>query len=131
MSGSSSSSSPLFPCLVCITFGLCLAFILTLTAIVIYHLNSNTLSLKSSMDQRVLSIAKKRQLPDFVNINIDPCENFYEFVCDQWTQRKKLEIYEEEYEQKWTRIRHKIHDTLMVNISNNPSISNESMKVFF
>lgn len=125
------SSTSLFRCLVCTIFGFCLAFVLILTGVVVYHLNSNNLSLKSSTDQRIIPIAQKRQLPDFVNINIDPCENFYEFVCDKWTKPKKLERYEEEYEQKWTRIRHRIHDKLMVNISNNPSISNESMQVFF
>jgi hypothetical protein len=127
------SSTSLFRCLVCTIFGFCLAFALILTGVVVYHLNSNNLSLKSNTDQRVIPIAQKRQLPDFVNINIDPCEHFYEFVCDKWTKRKKLERYEEEYEQKWTRIRHRIHDKLMVNISinNNPSISNESMKVIF
>lgn len=129
--GDGSSSSSLFRCLVCTIFGLCLAFILILTCVVIYHLNSNNVSLKTSTDHRVIPIAKKRQLPDFVNINIDPCENFYEFVCDKWPQRKKLEkSEEEEVEYKWTRIRHRIHDTLMVNITNNPSISSESMKVF-
>jgi hypothetical protein len=127
----SPSPSSLFRCLVCAIFGFCLAFVLILTCVVIYHFNSNNLSLKASTDQNIIPIAKKRQLPDFVNINIDPCEHFYEFVCDTWTQRKKLERYEEEYEQKWTRIRHRIHDTLMANISSNPSISSESMKSFF
>ncbi len=131
---SSSSSSSLFHYLICTIFGICLVFVLILTGVVIYHLNNNNLSLKLNIDQPIIPIAKKRQLPDFVNINIDPCEHFYEFVCDKWIQRKKLEGSEGEYErgheQKWTRIRHRIHDTLMVNISNTPSISSESMILF-
>jgi hypothetical protein len=129
--GSSPSSSILFRCLVCLLFGFCLAFVLILTGVVIYHLNSNIFSLKANPDQRAIPIAKRRQLPDFVNLDIDPCEHFYQFVCDKWTQRKKLERYGEEYEHEWTRIRHRIHDTLMINISNSPSISSESMKNLF
>jgi uncharacterized membrane protein len=134
MSGSSSPSS-LFQCLVCILFGLCLAFVVILTTVVIYRMNSNDyiLSSNANAEQRAYSIAKKRQLPDFVNINIDPCEYFYEFVCDKWTRRKKTERYDngEEYEQKWTRIRHEIHDKLMVNISSTQPRSSESMMSFF
>ncbi|CAF2884619.1 unnamed protein product [Rotaria sp. Silwood2] len=124
-----SSSSLLFNRIACILFGFCLAFILILTAIVIYYLNSNIfmISSKTNPDTRIFSIAKKRQLPDFVNINIDPCENFYNFVCDKWIQQKKLEKNEddEEYKEKWKRIRHRIHDKLMINISNSQPISSE------
>jgi hypothetical protein len=89
-------------------------------------------SSKTDTDERAVAIAKKRQLPDFVNINIDPCEDFYEFVCDKWTHRTKIERYndKEENEQKWTRIRHRIHDKLMVNITNNKPRSSESMLNF-
>jgi hypothetical protein len=107
-----------------------LAFVLLLTGVVIYHLNSGIFSLKSNPDQRAISIAKRQQLPDFVNLDIDPCEHFYQFVCDKWIQRKRLEGYGEEEqndEQKWIRIRHRMHDILMMNISNSPSISSESM----
>jgi hypothetical protein len=131
MDGSSSSSASLFRCLIYILLGFCLAFVLILTAVVIYHMNISNLisSSKPSTDQRVAAIAKKRQLPDFVNTNIDPCEHFYEFVCDKWTRQTKIARYndKEENEQKWTRIRHKIHDKLMVNISYNESRSSESM----
>ncbi|CAF1410809.1 unnamed protein product [Rotaria sordida] len=129
-SSSSSSSLSTFNRLACILFGFCLAFIIILTAIVIYYLNSNIfmISSKTTTDSHIFSIAKKRQLPDFVNINIDPCENFYNFVCDKWIQRKKVEKNEdaEEYKQKWTRIQHRIHDKLMINISNSQLISSKS-----
>ncbi|CAF3742913.1 unnamed protein product [Adineta steineri] len=124
------SSSSLFHCLTCILCGFCLAFILILTAIIIYNMNNTNIILtsKSNPDQHIYPIAKKRQLQDFVNINIDPCENFYDFVCDKWTQEKKVDIYndEEEYQQKWTRIRHKIHDKLMINMSNSQPKSSEN-----
>jgi hypothetical protein len=121
-----SSSNTLYRCLACLIFGFCLIFILILTGIVLYHMNSNIFSLKSNSDQRIISIAKRQQLPDFVNFDIDPCEHFYEFVCDKWIQRKKLEQYGEEYEHKWMRIRHRLHDILMFNITDSRSISNES-----
>jgi hypothetical protein len=126
-------SSSLFRCLICLIFGAFFVFLLVLTVVVVYHLNSNNISLKANTDQPITPIARKRQLPDFVNLNIDPCEHFYEFVCDKWTRRRKLEgnENEEEYEQKWTRIRHRIHDKLMINISSNPPRSSESMKVSF
>ncbi len=126
----SGPSSTLYRCLVCLIFTFCLAFVLLLTGVVIYHLNSGIFSLKSNPDQRAISIAKRQQLPDFVNLDIDPCEHFYQFVCDKWIQRKRLEGYGEEEqndEQKWIRIRHRMHDILMMNISNSPSISSESM----
>ncbi|CAF1073817.1 unnamed protein product [Rotaria sp. Silwood1] len=134
MDGSSSSSSSLslFNRLACILFGFCLTFILILTAVIIYHLNSNIFMISPKLntdDSGIISIAKKRQLPDFVNININPCENFYHFVCDKWIRRKIFEKInddeEEEYKQKWKRIRHRIHNKLMMNISNSQSISSD------
>jgi len=132
MAGSSSSSHW---CLVCILFGLCLAFVVILAAVFIYHLNSSLfipISPKTSIDPRLSATAKKRQLPDFVNINIDPCEYFYDFVCDKLTRKKYIERLnnEEELEQKWTLIRHEFHDRLMTNISNQ-SITDESMNRIF
>ncbi len=136
MAGSSSSSSSHW-CLVCILFGLCLAFVVILAAVVIYHLNSSNFippPPNSGIDERLSGISKKRQLPDFVNINIDPCEHFYDFVCDKLTRRKNLERFnneEEEFEQKWTRIRHEFHDKLMINISNQPKTIISMNKTFF
>ena len=129
----SGSSSTLFRCLACLIFAFCLAFILVLTGVVIYHMNSDIFSLKSNNEQRAISVAKRQQLPEFVNLDIDPCEHFYQFVCDKWIQRKRIAGYglEEDNEQKWTRIRHRMHDILMMNISINPSISSESMMLLF
>lgn len=125
--GSSSSMSPsLYRCLICLILGFCLTFILILTGLVIYHLNSNAFLLKATTNQQVIPIARRRQLPSFVNLNKDPCENFYEFVCDKWIQAKKSEIYENEYERKRARIRHRIHDTLMANITSLARTSSES-----
>ncbi|UJR22904.1 hypothetical protein I4U23_025932 [Adineta vaga] len=131
------SSSSLFHCLICILCGFCLAFILILTTIIIYNMNSKNLSLtsKSHTNHDMLPIARKRQLQDFVNTNIDPCENFYDFVCDKWTQqRKKERSYdgddtnddEDSYKHKWTRIRHRIHDKLMINMTKDQSKSNQN-----
>ncbi len=132
MADSSSSSSSSHWCLVCILFGLCLAFVVILTAVVIYHLNSSSVIpiSETGIDPRISPTARKRQLPDFVNINIDPCEHFYDFVCDKLIRRKNIERNnnEEEFEQTWTRIRHQFHDKLMTNISNQ-SITNESMNI--
>ena len=132
---SSSSSFSLFHCLVRILVGFCLALALILTALVVYYLNSNRLILFSSAntDQGVSSLAKKRQLPDFVNIDVDPCEHFYQFVCDKKTPPSKLERYEdnEKHALKWTHIRSRIHDKLMTNISNGQSRSSESTKKCF
>ncbi|CAF3780866.1 unnamed protein product [Adineta steineri] len=118
-----SSSSSNHCCLVCILFGFCLAIVVILASIVIYQLNSSYIDPKPGIQP----IPKKRQLPDFVNINIDPCENFYEFVCDKWMQKRHIEefIDKDDSEQKWTYIRHKIHGQLMTNITNQ-LISTES-----
>ena len=123
-------SSGMFRCLICILIGFCVAFVLLLTAIIIHRLNINNFtssSSKTNIDQRISPIAKKRQLPDFVNTNIDPCENFYDFVCDKWSERTKVE----EYEQKWTRIRHRMHDKLMINMNNTQSKSSEGITNLF
>ncbi|CAF1948065.1 unnamed protein product [Rotaria magnacalcarata] len=131
MADSSSSSSTRSPLLLlnrlsCILFGFCLAIILLLTALVIYHLNSNIFTMSSNVNSHsnIIAIAKKRQLQDFVNLDIDPCENFYNFVCDKWIQQRKSKD-EDDYEKKRSRIRHEIHGKLMINISNNQVISSE------
>ena len=134
MAGASSSS--LFRCLICILIGFCVAFVLILTAVIIHRLNFNNFissSSKTNIDQRINPIAKKRQLPDFVNTNIDPCENFYDFVCDKWSQRAKIknDENEAEYEQKWIRIRHRIHNKLMINMNNSQSKSSEGTTSLF
>ena len=125
-SSSSSMSPSLYRCLICLILGFCLTFILILTGLVIYHLNSNVFLLKATTNQQIIPIAKRRQLPSFVNLNKDPCDNFYEFVCDKWIERKQSEIYEDENERKWTRIRHRIHDTLMANLTATATIASES-----
>jgi hypothetical protein len=131
MAGPSSSSS-FHCCFVCILFGLCLAFVVILAAAVIYHLNGNILIRTATIDPRTSPFTRKRQLPDFVNTNINPCEYFYDFVCDNLTRKKNLERFnhEEELEQKWTHIRHKYHDKIMTNITTQ-SITNESMNRMF
>jgi hypothetical protein len=132
MAGSSSSSKHC--CLVCILFGLCLAFVIILAGVLIYHLNSSNFSStsKSIYDQNTHSTAAKRQLPDFVNINIDPCEYFYGFVCDKWTRGKHKEKFNniQDIQQKWTHIQQKIHDKLMTNISHQ-SITSEGINRSF
>ena len=130
--GDSSSSSH---CLVCFLFGLCLAFVVILAAVTIYHLNSSDFnrSYASSDDPSSEVIAKKRQLPDYVNINIDPCEHFYDFVCDKWKSQQRqaqqlaLDGSDEDvtgtpdgddYEEKWTQTRREMHSQLMGDPSN-------------
>ena len=117
--------------IVCILFGLCLAIVVILAAVIIYHINSSDFISTSTTDMH--TIAKKRQLPDYVNLNIDPCEHFYEFVCDKWTRRKHMEEIngEEDIEQKWTYIRHEIHDKLMTNSSNQLRSSESMNRMFF
>jgi hypothetical protein len=120
MADSSSSPSSSRCCLICILFGLCLAFIVILAAVVIYHLNSSDVTSKTALGKflPVQLTAKKRQLPNFVDVNIDPCQHFYEFVCDKLTRGKNLERYiEDEFQQKWIHIQHDIHDKLMTNIN--------------
>jgi hypothetical protein len=125
MPGSSSSHC----CLICILFGLCLAVIVILAAVVIYHLNSSDSISKTTSNtfQSVQPTGKKRQLPDFINDKIDPCQYFYEFVCDKLIQKKNLDKFiQQEFQQKWTHIQHEIHEKLMTDI-NQPLRSNESM----
>ncbi|UJR26023.1 hypothetical protein I4U23_007369 [Adineta vaga] len=109
-------------CLVSILFGICLAIIAILAAVIIYHIDSNNFSTisNSTYDFDNNATARKRQLPDFVNINIDPCEHFYDFVCDKWTRRKHMEDIDgkDDNEPKWTSIRHQLHGKLMTNLSN-------------
>ncbi len=138
-------SSSLHWCLVCILFGLCLAFVVILAAVVIYHLNSSilistttTATIATDIDSRTTAIAKKRQLPHFVNTNIDPCVYFYNFVCDKLTRKKSIEKFsydEDKLEQTtWTRIRHEFHDRIMSNTSNqsiNQSLTKVRIKFFF
>lgn len=117
MAESSSSSSS--PCLVCLLFGLCLAFIVILAAVVIYHLNTHDdpSSTTTADGWNTAPITKKRQLPDFVNVNIDPCEHFYDFVCDKWTRKTSEVGLLNENDQKWIHIRHHLHDQLLNNQS--------------
>lgn len=135
MSDSSSSSH----CLVCVLFGLCLAFIVILAAVSIYHLNSSDFhrSYKSGDETASQVIAMKRQLPDYVNINIDPCEHFYDFVCDKWKTAQglgldrsadDLAIDEDEYEQKWSQARSHMHGRLMSDLDNQTLSNDESMR---
>ena len=65
-------------------------------------------------------IAMKRQLPDFVNTNIDPCEHFYEFVCDKLTPKKHVDVINDvdDNEHKWTSVRHELHAKLMSKLDN-------------
>ena len=98
-------------------------------------MNSRNVSFtsKSHSNHDIAPIARKRQLQDFVNVNIDPCENFYDFVCDKWTQERKRDKYHDDLDDEdtskhqWTRIRHQIHDKLMINITSDQSKSNQSM----
>ena len=129
MAESSSSSSS--PCLVCVLFGLCLALIVILAAVVIYHLNSQVPdpSLTSTAHPRAAISTKKRQLYHFVNTSIAPCENFYAFVCDPWTRKKLAEALfddDDDDQDKWRQIRHQLHDQLMSNQSYSGR-TNESM----
>ncbi len=119
------SSSSSHWCLVCILFGLCLAFVVILAAVVIYHLNSSNLFLPTTtttcIDPCPTPIAKRLQLPDFVSLNIDPCKYFYNFACNKLTPKNATEKFpydENKPEQKWTHIRHKFHDQIMSTINN-------------
>ena len=106
-------------CLVCILFGFCLAFVVILAAVVIYHLHSNNLLPPStSTVSTATAVTEKLQFPVFVDKNIHPCENFYQFVCKKLTRQNATEILfynEDKFQQKWTRIRHEFHDKIMSN----------------
>lgn len=132
-SSASSSSSSSHCCLICILFAICLTLIVMLTAVFVYYLISTDFRSSSvkPTDPCTNPTAKKRQLPDYVNINIDPCDNFYDFVCDKWIRRPKVDTFscKQESELKWTSIRHEIHDKLMANFSGK-SIANESKSFF-
>ena len=97
---------------------------------VIYYLNSSTLIPMSAIgvDPSTIGIAQKLKLPDFINLKIDPCEYFYNFVCDKFTAKKsmeRVENIEDQWERKWTQIRYEFHDQIMSNTSNQ-SITNIS-----
>ncbi|CAF1638548.1 unnamed protein product [Rotaria magnacalcarata] len=127
MTGSSSSSS-CHGCLVCILFGLCLTLVVTLAAVLMYHLNSTDfIKTKSTEICTTHPLTKKLQYPDFVNTKIDLCENFHAFVCDKWTRRKVVENFndKDDSEEQWTRMQNEIHQKLMTN-TNGQSISNEN-----
>jgi len=112
MSNSSSSSHC---CLICLLIVLCLAFVAVLSAVVIYHLHvTNLSSIKNTyVDPRIHSLAEKRQLPKFVNIKINPCENFYGFVCDKKASEQISD--EDDYQLKWRHIQQDFHEKLMSN----------------
>ena len=133
ITSSSSSSSSSRWCLVCLLFGLCLAFIAILSAMVIYYLNSSTLMPMSGtdIDSSSTAIAQKLKLPDFVNLNIDPCDYFYNFVCDKLRPKKSSERQvnpEDQLKRRWTEIRYAFHDQIMSN-SSNQSMMNTSTRV--
>lgn len=114
MRESSTSSSH---CLTCLLFGLCLAFIVILSAIIIYQLNSSeSPAARSTTDSSFCCSSKKRDLPDFVNVNIDPCEHFYNFVCDEWA-RGKTRHSTSDHDYLWSKMRLEMHQQLMTNIS--------------
>lgn len=129
----SSSSSSSHWCLVCLLFGLCLAFIVILSAMVIYYINSSTLIPMSAMgvDPSTMGIAQRLKLPDFINLKIDPCEYFYNFVCDKLPSKKSIERVEN-HEDQWTQIRYDFHHRIMSNTSNqsmnNTSATFDSLK---
>ncbi|CAF0771395.1 unnamed protein product [Adineta ricciae] len=109
-------------CVPVILFGLCLAIVAIFAAAIIYHLDSaspiSTLNATNCVD--CYAIAMKRQLPDFVNTNIDPCEHFYEFVCDKLTPKKHVDVIDDvdDNEHKWTSVRHELHAKLMSKLDN-------------
>lgn len=82
----------------------------------------------TDIDSTSTAIAQKLKLPDFVNINIDPCDYFYNFVCDKLRPKKPFERpinNDDQSERRWTQIRYEFHDQIMSN-SNNQSIINTS-----
>ena len=106
------SSSP--QCLVCILFGLCLAFVVILASIIIYHLNRSDHKPSGIGAASLCCVTNKRHSPDFVNSNIDPCENFYKFVCDKWMRVKDCEFILDD-RMKRMQIQQGLHQQLMKN----------------
>ena len=116
--GPRTSESPSSRCLVCTLVLLCLCLIVILTGMIVYHRRSNYPILPSTLTrgQWSYATAQRQQLPDFVHATIDPCENFYDFVCHRWLKQEKVER-EQEHQRQWTRLQHLVHAKLLGNDS--------------
>ena len=114
--GPRASESPSSRCLVGTLLLLCLCLIVILTGMIVYHRSNSYSILPSTLTrgQWAYATAQRQQLPDFVHATIDPCENFYDFVCHRWLKEEKSER-EEEHQQQWTRLQHIVHAKLMAN----------------